>query len=101
MAAIAAGAGPVTGAAPGAEVWADLMLAELAPAQAAAMRLAMGMIGEEAVNSVGGPRFGERVGRLLRYEGRWLASLVWWVARRRVGCRRGRGPCRTRGRRRR
>ncbi|MEU2366881.1 MerR family transcriptional regulator [Streptomyces noursei] len=46
VAAIAAGAGPVTGAAPGAEVWADLMLAELAPAQAAAMRLAMGMIGE-------------------------------------------------------
>ncbi|MEW1676559.1 hypothetical protein ACFU90_30345 [Streptomyces noursei] len=37
------------------------------------------------MNSVGGPRFGERVGRLLRYEGRWLASLVWWVARRRVG----------------
>ncbi|MHB6906999.1 hypothetical protein [Streptomyces sp. DB-54] len=30
-------------------------------------------------------RFGERVRRLLRHEGQWLASLVWWVARRRVG----------------
>ncbi|MFJ9617973.1 hypothetical protein [Streptomyces noursei] len=29
-------------------------------------------------------RFGERVGRLLRHEGRWLTSLVRWVARRRV-----------------
>ncbi|WP_344584787.1 hypothetical protein [Streptomyces lunalinharesii] len=39
----------------------------------------------DAVDAVGGPRFGERVGRLVRHEGRWLASLVWWVARRRVG----------------
>ncbi|MER7990222.1 MerR family transcriptional regulator [Streptomyces noursei] len=46
VAAIAAGVGPVTGAVPGAEVWADLMLAELAPAQAAALREAMRMIGE-------------------------------------------------------
>ncbi|MER7990223.1 hypothetical protein ABTY53_32235 [Streptomyces noursei] len=37
------------------------------------------------MNAVGGPRFGERVRRLVRHEGRWLASLVWWVARRRVG----------------
>ncbi|MER6051042.1 hypothetical protein ABT168_26930 [Streptomyces sp. NPDC001793] len=28
---------------------------------------------------------GGRVRSLLRHEGRWLASLVWWVARRRVG----------------
>ncbi|MCK7623468.1 hypothetical protein MUU72_10230 [Streptomyces sp. RS10V-4] len=28
---------------------------------------------------------GERVRRLAAHEGRWQASLVWWVARRRVG----------------
>ncbi|MGG2465746.1 hypothetical protein ACO0M4_39295 [Streptomyces sp. RGM 3693] len=33
--------------------------------------------------------FGARVRRLAAYEGRWLASLVWWVARRRVGVSEG------------
>ncbi|GAA2692756.1 hypothetical protein GCM10009864_79270 [Streptomyces lunalinharesii] len=46
VAAIAAGAGPVADSGRGAAVWADLLLAELAPAQAAALRLAMRMIGE-------------------------------------------------------
>ncbi|MEW1656539.1 hypothetical protein [Streptomyces sp. NPDC093707] len=34
------------------------------------------------MNGVG---FGERVRRLARHEGQWLVSLVWWVARRRIG----------------
>ncbi|WP_274915949.1 hypothetical protein [Streptomyces sp. WZ-12] len=29
--------------------------------------------------------FGARVGRLVRHEGRWLVSLVWWVVRHRGG----------------
>ncbi|MFF2813286.1 hypothetical protein ACFVT2_40220 [Streptomyces sp. NPDC058000] len=36
--------------------------------------------------------FGERVRRLATYEGRWLASLVWWVARRRAGVPEGARP---------
>ncbi|MYT30762.1 MULTISPECIES: hypothetical protein [unclassified Streptomyces] len=37
------------------------------------------------MSGIRGRGFGGRVRRLLRHEGRWLASLVWWVARRRVG----------------
>ncbi|WP_438488242.1 MerR family transcriptional regulator [Streptomyces sp. S186] len=46
VAAIAAGAGAVEGSGHGAEVWAELLVMELAPAQAEAMRMAMRMIAE-------------------------------------------------------
>ncbi|MCK7623469.1 MerR family transcriptional regulator [Streptomyces sp. RS10V-4] len=48
VAAIAAGVRAAEGPAQGAEVWADLLLMELAPAQAAALRLAMRLIAEGA-----------------------------------------------------
>ncbi|PNE42085.1 MULTISPECIES: MerR family transcriptional regulator [Streptomyces] len=46
VAAIAAGAGPVADSGRATEVWAELLVRELAPAQAEAMRVAMRMIGE-------------------------------------------------------
>ncbi|WEB42882.1 MerR family transcriptional regulator [Streptomyces yunnanensis] len=46
LAAIAAAAGPVTAPGRATEVWAELLVRELAPAQAEAMRVAMRMIGE-------------------------------------------------------
>ncbi|GGU52504.1 MerR family transcriptional regulator [Streptomyces albospinus] len=48
VAAIAAGAGPMEGSGREAEVWTELLVRELAPAQAEAMRMAMRMIGEGA-----------------------------------------------------
>ncbi|MFK0296196.1 MerR family transcriptional regulator [Streptomyces sp. NPDC090442] len=48
VAAVAAGAGGATASGPGAEFWAELLVAELAPAQVAAVRRAMRMIEERA-----------------------------------------------------